>query len=211
MCLYPVLPGEGRRSTDTAEFFSDERYRLPVNTPTDSIAVTNQITNVWNSVTALADGNAQLFPGADEEMWLVYPQHDFNTGWSPRQPPARDYSGFSGPQAYVRTFLSPGPRSAFTLYLGGVGPGQLGPTNTDAHVWVEAALPATSGWNDIFDYGQGKPSIHGSIEYDAVRDATYVRVVLGGRSTGGAGNRVLLRVSLNDQSAAIRDLEVSWE
>ena len=205
VCLFPVLPGEGRRSTDTHEFFSDERYRIfaDINPIPGSVSIDS-----WDRETALPATEAQLFPGPGGEMWLTYPRHNFSSGWSPQQPQNRDYSGRTGAQRYARFFVSPVPSGAFTLHLGGVSGSGVVPVGGSSGVSVEVAVPGATGWNDIFSLSSGMPSLSGRVL--SVDDGASMHIVLGGRSTGVSG-RVFVRISLNDENAAVRDMQVSWE
>ena len=126
-------------STDTHEYFVDEKYRLPLG---DYDTVPSNITNQWDSTAALTNGNAQVYLNS-----LVYPSINFNDGtWNPTQESGRDYSGFTGDQVYIRAIrdLST-PRNSGSLHIVGIDWNAIENDNVDLFL----KLPSKTGWLDL--------------------------------------------------------------
>lgn len=210
-------PSEGRliltypnRSTDKAEYFTDEIYRLPLSF--DFTSKTAPVKNVWDSSVALSNGNAQCYLNGSNPA-LVFPTGNFSTGFVPSN--TANYSTFTGNQAYTRAFLSTGtPQSSVTLTLNGIaaGLGQVGAGDVN----VEIKLPGLSGWGDAlkpYDAGANKANdgwgmLSGSVSY-AGGNAT-LTATFGGFSTVNSGDKIFVRVTLRNGTRAVTSMTVGW-
>lgn len=149
-------------SSNSAEFFVDEKYRLVPDIngatgasalyPNDYVGIPPAIPpsfgnpGFWDATTALVNGNAQSF-----NAHLIYPTQNFTAGYSPAQGGGVNYSGFNntnahGGQVYYRAMYGPGnPRSTGTLTINGVTLADLAFPNLK----VEMKLPGVTGWLDF--------------------------------------------------------------
>lgn len=199
----------GESSSNTAEYFNDEKYRLPLDFDFDDKV--SPVTNVWDSQALLSNGNAQRYVISDNEHGLVYPDQDF-TSFLPEN--TADYDQFSGDQQDVRCFISPNSKSSVQLTLKGVtsGVSQKG----SGVVNVEVKLPTQTGWLDCakpYDSSVGVASdgdgcLSGSVNYsggNAVINATF-----GGKVTFDANNRMYFRITLRDGSQIVKEVLTNW-
>lgn len=200
----------GQRSTNVAEYFTDEVYRLPLNF--DFTSKTAAITGAWDSTLALTNGNAQAYLNGSGNAALVYPTTNFSTGFLPVN--TANYSTFTGNQQFARAFVASTPKSSVTITLNGIaaGLGQVG----QGDVNVEIKLPGLSGWGDAlkaYDSTASKTAdgwgmLSGSVSYtggNAVLTATF-----GGFSTIDSGNRIYVRVTLRNGTRFITSMSVGW-
>jgi hypothetical protein len=196
-----------RLSTYHSEYFSDEHFRIPTNT---TLTSSLNITGRWDRSAPLVSGNAQLMP-VGTNMWLVYPTIDFGgNGWTPVQSIACDYSGFTGPQAYLRAFTTTVSRADINLAFGGIRPEDIDAAGS-GELNVELMLPAHSNWMDVGRvYGDGSGCRYGPTYYNETTDVASVRAVLNGYTSQQSSNRVYIRVTLRDPAARLRDMESDW-
>lgn len=191
-------------STDTKEYFFDNQYRLPID---NYLTPPASPTGNWDAdnLLPLVDGNAQVFNGT-----LVWPSIDFTTGYLPAQQIGTDYSGFTGDQLYLRSFIPTNPQTSGTIRIAGVTLANL----TANDLTVEMKIPGITGWlslNEIFD-----ESLFSGVDGDGCRlsnDGSDFSFTLGGFSVGPPTNTMLiLRITLPDASSpAITYLEtLNW-
>jgi hypothetical protein len=122
-------------STDKAEYFKDEVYRLPAGSYS---SVPSPITGQWDSSIALISGQAQCY-----NAQLVIPTINFTSGYLPSQP-GRNYSLITGDSEYYRAFRANGvPHSSVTLTIPG---SPISSAGTGMNVFVK--LSGVTGWLD---------------------------------------------------------------
>jgi len=199
----------GSNSTNTAEYFNDEKYRLPLDFDFDD--KTSAVTDVWDSLALLENGNAQRFIIADNEHGLIYPSNDFTT-YLPSN--TANYDAFSGDQQDVRCFISPNSKSSVQLTLKGVSSG-IGQVGNDV-VNIEVKLPTQTGWLDCakpYDSSAGVGAdgdgcLSGAISYSG-GNAT-INATFGGKVTFDANNRLYFRITLRDGTQSVKDVLTNW-
>lgn len=199
----------GLRSSNTKEYFDDERYRLPLNFDFDS--KTAPVANVWSSDAVMANGNAQLYVITDNKHGLMYPEVDFSDGYLPAN--TADYSAFSGDQQYVRCFVSPDSKGSVELTLEGLS-GGLQPLGS-GDVNVEIKLPTQTGWMDALKDYDSEAGVSndgdgclGSLSYTGGN--AVIGITFGGKVTFDANNRMYCRVTLRNKNRAIDSAHTNW-
>ncbi len=203
--------GSGGVSTDQNEYFCDEYYRLPLSFNSDSTSAT--AVGQWTSSTALGSTDAQCyFDATGTAHALVYPSINFTTGYSPTQ--TANYSGRSSPQQYLRAFFPSTNKTGITLTFAGVSAGIDVVGSGDIN--VEVKLPTQTGWLDAavaYSSGAGVGSdglgcLSGSISYAGGNAA--MTLTFGGKTTGDAGGRMYIRVTLRNSTRTIKQITTNW-
>jgi hypothetical protein len=203
--------GNSGQSSNSTEYFTDEYYRLPLNSDFDS--TNDTITGQWDSQSILTNGNAQCFFASDGSAHaLAYPQEDFTTNFVPSQ--TADYSSFSGDQIYVRAFLPSSNKTSILVTLHGISGGidQVGSGDFN----VEVKLPTQTGWLDggkpfsssagVDNDGDG--CLSGSISYSN-GNASFT-LTFGGKTTGDSGDRAFIRLTLRNSNRTVESITTNW-
>lgn len=199
-------------STAISENFRDENYRLPLSFDSSSTVLT--VTGQWTSSDALTNGNCQQYFTGTTTHALVYPTINFTTGYIPTQT-GRNYSTFTGNQQYARAFVPSVNKTGITLTINGVGTSTIGSLGTN-NVNIEVKLPTQTGWLDAavaYNSGLGVASdglgcLSGSIAY-ASGNAT-MTLTFGGKTTGDAGGRMYIRVTMRNSTSIISSITTNW-
>ena len=195
----------GQKSTDTEEFFADEKYRLPLNFDFNSKPAS--IVDYWNSTNPLTNGNAQCFIVGSENA-LVYPSRNFSSGCKPAN--NVNYSGFTGNQLYARAFKLTG-KSGITLNLGVTG--GIAPVGAD-DINIEIKLPGLTGWCDAakpYDsaYFAAHKTEDGCGILNGAINGGIVKVTFGGLSTVDSSGIIYVRITLRNNNRYITKLTIS--
>lgn len=188
-------------STDLIEYFRDELYRL---TPSNHDVIPLPRTGNWNSQNLLSNGDALLF-----DKKLQYANINFTVGYKP-SPQTADYSAFSGPQTYYRSFYKQTARNSGKLILRGITQNDL-LTNK---IFIDIKLPTVSGWLSFNSY-------YDETTFDGVDgDGCFLNVTnteefnysTGILSTANSGYTVVIRITLPDNFAPqLEYMEMVWE
>lgn len=211
----------GTKATFTAiERFLDENYRLPSGFDFDS--KTDAASGQWTPGDALANGNAQCeLDDTDDDAYmgsLIYPQYDYTSGtWAPTQ--TRDYSAFSGDQAYYRAFEHANGSPRFSMVIRiycNLSTSDLGVFGVDDTLSVAFKLPdvaptGAADWLDAIDtYSFGDDM---DDDGDGARDENYrtgqsgtsayidIPVTFGGHTTGDSSDRIYVRIEFQAAGA----------
>ena len=198
-----LLNTYGSISTDIAEYFQDEKYRLPSSYNFDDYS--QSVVNQWDSTSLLSNGNAQVLNGR-----LIYPNKDYTSGYLPSQ--TANYSSFSGSQVYYRAFIDTNdPHNNGRIRLGGITKSDIG-----SNIEVYIKLPTQTGWLSLQDdfniasfTGNDNEGARTSIQQDGSD------VIIGWTSstfsTANSGYRIYVKVVLKSQTTYITKLiEEGW-
>ena len=176
-------------STDRIEYFRDEVYRLPSG---DYDVVPSTRKNIWNSQNPLVNGEALLF-----NKKLMYPNKNFELNYKPSSPGA-NYTSFTGPQNYYRSFYKNTPMNSGIFVIKGITKQDL----MNESILIDIKLPTQTGWlsfNKRYD----------ETEFDGVDgDGCLFRVTgdqfdysTGTISTANSGFLIIMRITLPDVNA----------
>jgi len=208
-------------STNNAEYFVDETYRMLPNIngstgtvaayPNDYVGIPPVIPpgpsnpGYWNPQTVLSNGNAQSF-----NAQLIYPHQNFLSSFLPAQQSSTNYSGFTGGQVYYRAMYSPGnPRSTGTLTIGGITLTDL--TQVSPNIKVEMKLPGITGWLDFrlpFDNGTFTGTTGQGCR--TTNSGSAFGWSVGTFTTATSGFMYILRITLNNTSRTVTSLVESF-
>lgn len=183
------------------EYFDDENRRLPAGAY-DTIP--SPITGQWSSGPVLTNGNAQIFGGQ-----LIYPQINYSVGYLPTQ--ATNYSGFTGGQAYYRTFYQTTPHTNGTLEVPGSGFTDISPVGT-GNLNVEIKLPTQTGWLDLgVNFSGGSFTGADGDGCRTGKSGAEYSWSSGSFSTASSGNLIVVRVTLRTSGVVLTQLrEIGW-
>lgn len=193
------------RSTDKAEYFTDEIYRLPSNYNFNSYL--DGVKNNWNSSLSLTNGNALCYLNGSSPA-LVYPQTNFTTNFLPSN--IADYSSFAGDQVYNRAFVATTPQSSVKFTLTGLN-GVLAPVG-QGDINIEVKLPGLSGWGDAlkaYDSTEDKTQDGWGMLSGSVSGGVFT-ATFGGFSTINSGNRIYVRITLRTANGSVSSIVVGW-
>lgn len=138
-------------SSDTADFFTDEEYRLPNTTNFDTpIAGMPGPPLLWDSTISLTAGaragELQVYDHteASNKTRLQYPVFDYTTGFLPLNP-GNDYSALpAGTRTYYRVFRSTtGAKTNGIITFPGIAEADLG------NIGLRIKVPSKTVWLDL--------------------------------------------------------------
>lgn len=183
-------------STQTAEYFYDELYRLPITTYDTPIS---QTTGQWDSSQQLGEFDALIFDGK-----LQFANMNFSD-YLPFQ--AVDYSGRTQNQYYIRSFKDFVPHNNGSIRVGGIDKNDI----LNDKIRLDIKIPGTTGWlnvNTKYDIssfsGEDGDGCLVNIEGDTVHYST------GQFSTAYSSNTIVLRITMKFNSPAVHFIEFLW-
>jgi len=129
------------RSTDIAEYFTDEQYRMD-DAAFDSVPAS--LTGNWDSTQIIPAGKAVVGMVGSNVPGVKAGNTDYSIMLPAGNP---NYTGRAGNEVYVRGFKSALAKSSCTLTLSGLVLADVDPVGT-GDVNVEIKLPGQTGWLD---------------------------------------------------------------
>jgi hypothetical protein len=189
----------GTHSTEKAEYFLDEYYRLPVGAYN---TVPNPLSGVWDSTLSLTNGNPQCW-----DTGLRFPTINFSAGYLPSQLSGRNYSAFSGPQTYIRSFKDNGvPHNSVVLTMPGTS---VSPSGSGLNVFVK--LPGQTGWLDAGT--MFSPGDFTGIDNDGClvsKSGSQYTLTFGTFDTSRTSWVILVKVILRSSSDFLTSIVTNW-
>jgi len=188
-------------STDLIEYFRDELYRLPSD---DYNFIPSPRKNNWNSQDLLSNGDALLF-----NRRLKYANINFTNGYRP-SPQSADYSTFTGPQTYYRSFYKQTAKNSGKLILRGITQNDL----LTSKILIDIKLPTVSGWLSLNSYYD--ETLFDGVDGDGcflnVTNTDEFNYSTGILSTAHSGYTVVIRITLLDSSSPeLEYMEMIWD
>jgi hypothetical protein len=187
------------QSTEKAEYFLDEYYRLPNGSYN---SVPGSISGVWDSLLVLQNGNPQCWNSG-----LRYPTINFTSGYYPVQLSGRNYSTFSGVQTYFRAFRSSGvPHSSVILTIPGTS---VAPQGSGLNVFIK--LPSQTGWLDVGT--MFSPGDFTGIDNDGClvsKTGSQYSITFGTFDTSRSGWLIVVKVVLRSSSDYLSSIVTNW-
>ncbi|MFW6226213.1 MAG: hypothetical protein ACOC3V_04590, partial [bacterium] len=163
--------------------------------------IPSQRSSVWNSQNSLQQGDALLFINK-----LMYANIDFTNNYKPLQ--TVNYSSFTGPQTYFRTFYKHTARNGGKIQINGVTVQDI----TTNRILIDIKLPTETGWlslNKNYDVSEFTGSDgDGCLLKVEGNDFHYSS---GTFSTANSGYMIVVRITLpNTDVPHIEYMEVKW-
>jgi len=185
-------------SSDLIEFFRDEIFRLPQD---NYDTYPSPRVNGWNSQNLLTNGQALVF-----NKTLKYANIDFTSNYRPAQ--LANYSGFMGPQTYLRSFYKHTAKNGGIIQIDGLTIQDL----TSNRILIDIKLPTETGWlslNKNYDV-----SVFTGVDGDGCLlkvEGNNFHYSSGVFSTANSGYMIIMRITLpNDNIPELSYIEVKW-
>ena len=165
----------------------DENYRFPLTTNFN--VVPGSLTGNWNSITALSNGNGQLWNG----QWF-YPSLNYTSNYLPTQ--TVNYSTFSGDQVIVWGVNIGVAHSSMQIVFTGILYTDISADGT-GNLNVDIILPSATSWLDA-----GKPFGSGNGCQIGASSGSTLNLSFGTYSSSSSNGIVFIKVTLKNGSAA---------
>lgn len=193
ICTYDI------KSTATEEYFVDEYWRLPIG---QYNSIPNNLNNNWDSIRELSNGDALVY-----NQCVMFPDINLTNSFPINNP---DYTGFNGPQMYLRSFYSPNPNSNVELTLTGISKSDVDSIG-HGNVNIDVKLPGLTGWLDISRFFN--ISDFNGIDGDACLVSQFEsswNITFGHFSTIYSGGIIIIRIRFNNTNCSITRMSINW-